>query len=73
MKKNSKSYEYMQVEISTGPCSNCIERLDEYGKDGWILVYIWIQIQRIICLERSSDLKLHILCGKFLKKAVDLL
>ena len=40
MKKNSKSYEYMQVEISTGPCSNCIEMLDEYGKDGWILVYM---------------------------------
>lgn len=38
--KNRKSYEYMQVEISTGPYSNCIEKLDEYGKDGWILVYM---------------------------------
>lgn len=30
----------MQVEISTGPCTNCIEKLNEYGKDRWILVYM---------------------------------
>lgn len=67
-----KKYEYMTVDLSAEPSFNVhikldryIEKLNEYGKQGWRLIsgtddwkYSILECERVICIaDTPSDLK----------------
>lgn len=67
-----KKYEYMTVDLSAEPSFNVhiklyryIEKLNEYGKQGWRLIsgtddwkYSILEPERVICIaDTLSDLK----------------